>query len=141
VRLGAHPLLLVTFSTTDMRDAVVGAWHKILHNDANKFSVREDLTKGQQKHMAYMKPLDRYLRTPGKGKVEGAWLPFFRGGYLHYHPKAGSCEPQQHPANNYDLRQVPLELHGEMRALAAQLWPGCPLRGISVAAAEQQQQA
>jgi hypothetical protein len=139
VRLGSHPLLLVTFTTTDMRDLVARRWYNILHNDANKFGVREDLTKGQLNQMAYMKPLYKHLCTPGKGKVEGARLPFWRQGYLYYHPSARHNEPRLHPANG-DPLQVPAPLKEEMQALSAQLWPGCSLRGTPAAAAQQAQQ-
>jgi hypothetical protein len=130
--------MLITFTTTNVRDAIVAQWYNILRHDANKFGVREDLTRGQQKQMAYMKPLFHYLRT-GRGKVEGARGPCWRQGHLYYHPKAGDNEPQLHPANN-DPHQVPTDLKGEMQTLYAQQWPGCPLRGTPAAPRQQQHQ-
>jgi hypothetical protein len=138
VRLGNHPLLLVTFSSTTLRDNVVSNWYKIMHGDNNKFGVREDLTKAQMRQMHYMKPVFNYLRSPA-GRVAGARGPFFKHGCLYYHEPSSGNEPLLHPAN-YDPHQVPTPLRGELEGLRAQLWPGCSLRDTPAAAVQRRRQ-
>jgi hypothetical protein len=125
VRLGNHPLVLVTFASTGMRDAILSSWYNICNHDDNKFGVREDLTKSQQRHMAYMRPVYNWLRS-GDGRTPGARGPFFKRGLLYYH-ETGNSEPLLHPAN-HDPTQVPPSLQADMQQHREQVWSGCNLR-------------
>jgi len=132
-RLGRSPVVVMSFSTIEKRNAVLSASYNVWSE--TKYSIREDLTKKQQKHVSYMRPMYHWLRSPQNR--EGARGPFFRRGMLYYH-QPGSTDPLLHPAN-FDLRQAPDVVQEQMRELRVQLWPEgrvyMPRRGLSRASA------